>query len=130
MRQVFTSPRLETVESVERLLNEAGIATHMSQGRSYKEGSLRRNFSYREGANRDPDPAVWVLQAEDLVRARELLRQGGLLDSTRPDSYLPLPPNAQPGRQRDGHATALRIRMVLLGLIGLILLLTYLLRHH
>ena len=130
MRQVFTSPRLENVEAVERLLTDAGIATRVTQRRSYKEGSLRRNFSYREGGNPDPDAAVWVLQAEDLVRARELLRQGGLLESTRPDSYLPLPPNAQPGRQRDGRAMAMCIRLVLLGLIGLILLLTYLTRHH
>ena len=130
MRQVFTSPRLENVEAVDRLLNEAGIATRVTQGRSYKEGSLRRNFSYREGGNSDPDPAVWVLQAEDLVRARELLRQGGLLESTRPDSYLPLPPNAQPGRRYDGHAMAMRIRLILLGLIGLILVLTYFARHH
>jgi hypothetical protein len=130
MRQVFTSPRLENVEAVERLLNEAGIATRVTQQRSYKEGSLRRNFSYREGANRDPDPAVWVLRAEELVRAREILRQRGLLDSTRPDSYLPQPPNTQPGRRRDGHATATRIRMVLFGLIGLVLLLMYLTRRH
>jgi hypothetical protein len=129
MRQVFTSPRLENVEAVERLLNEAGIVTRVTQGRSYK-GSMRRNFSYRDGANPDPDPAVWVLRAEDLVHARELLRQGGLLESTRPDSYLPLPPNAQPGRRRDGHAIAMRIRLVLLGLIGLILVLTYATRHH
>lgn len=129
MRQVFTSPRLENVEAVERMLSEAGIATRVTQDRSYK-GNARRHFSYREGGNKDPDPAVWVLRAEDLVRARELLRQGGLLDSTRPDSYLPLPPNAQPGRQRDGRAMALRIRLVLLGLIGLVLLLTYVTRHH
>ncbi len=130
MRQVFTSPRLENVEAVDRMLSQAGIATRVTQRRSYKEGSLRRNFSYREGGNPDPDPAVWVLQAEDLVRARELLRQGGLLDSTRPDSYLPQPPNAQPKRRRSGPAMAMRIRMVLLGLIGLILLLSFLLRRH
>lgn len=130
MRQVFTSPRLENVEAVDRLLNDAGIATRVTQRRSYKEGSLRRNFSYRDGENRDNDPAVWVLQAEDLVRARDLLRQGGLLDSTRPDSYLPLPPNAEPGRRYDGNAMAMRIRLTLLGLIGLILVLTYFARRH
>lgn len=128
MRQVFTSPRLENVEAVERLLNEAGIATRVTQDRSYK-GSARRHFSYREGGNPDPDPAVWVLRAEDLVRARELLRNDGLLESTRPDSYCPQPPNAQRGRRRDGHAIAMRARLVLLVLIGLILFLTYYRRH-
>lgn len=129
MRRVFSSPRLENVEAVERLLTDAGIATRVTQRRSYKEGSLRRNFSYRDGGNPDADAAVWVLQAADLVRARDLLRQGGLLESTRPDSYLPLPPNAQPGRRRDARAMAMRIRLVLLGLIGLVLVLTYFTRR-
>jgi len=124
MRKVFTSPRLENVEAVERLLNDAGIATRVTQDRSYK-GNVRRHFSYREGGNPDPDPAVWVLQAEDLVRARDLLRNDGLLETTRPDSYRLQPPNTQPERNPDRRAVAMRIRLVLLGLIGLILFLTY-----
>ena len=40
MRQVFRSPRLENVEGVKALLEEHGIATYLSGGRSYK-GSRR-----------------------------------------------------------------------------------------
>ena len=47
MRQMFSSARLETVEGVAALLNEHGIETRITQGRSYK-GTRRRTFSYRD----------------------------------------------------------------------------------
>ena len=88
MRQVFTSPRLENVERVAALLQEHGVVTRITNGRTFK-GSLRGNFSYRESANKNPPPAVWVVQSEDQPKARELLRDAGLLDSGRsPTSYL------------------------------------------
>ena len=74
MRQVFTSQRLETVEGVARMLEEAGIAVHVSQPRSYHS---RRSgqFSYSDPTPARQQPAVWVRVAEDQPRARELLRQ-------------------------------------------------------
>lgn len=88
MRQVFTSPRLENVERVAALLQEHGVVTRITNGRTFK-GSLRGNFSYRESANKNPPPAVWVVRSEDQPKARELLREAGLLDSGRsPTSYL------------------------------------------
>lgn len=88
MRQVFTSPRLENVERVAALLQEHGVVTRITNGRTFK-GSLRGNFSYRETANKNPPPAVWVVRSEDQPKARELLREAGLLDSGRsPTSYL------------------------------------------
>ncbi|MDQ3056280.1 MAG: hypothetical protein M3Q96_00775 [Pseudomonadota bacterium] len=89
MRQMFTSPRLENVERVAQLLNEAGIETKISNGRSYK-GSHRGGFSYREDERTAPQPAVWVLISEDQPRARQILRDAGLLETTRApaDSYL------------------------------------------
>ena len=47
MRQVFTSVRLENVENVERLLNDAGITTKITGGRTWK-GRSRREFSYSD----------------------------------------------------------------------------------
>lgn len=91
MRQVFTSPRLANVESVAKLLEEAGIAAKITNGRSYR-GKFDRGMSYRDG-NGENQAAVWVLRSEDQPRAREMLREAGLLDSTRPDrqrdSFLP-----------------------------------------
>src|SRR3546814_11896478 len=90
MRQVFSSPRLENVERVAQLLEEAGVQTRLTHGRSYR-GGLRGNFSYREGADAKPVPAVWVVRSEDQPRARALLRELGLLDSTRGDTGYRLP---------------------------------------
>lgn len=92
MRQVFTSPRLPNVEAVATLLEEAGIATKITNGRSYR-GKFDRGISYRDSGNTDHQAAVWVVHSEDQPRAREMLRAAGLLDSTRPDqqrdSFLP-----------------------------------------
>lgn len=82
MRQVFTSARLENVETVARMLEEEGIEVRITNGRSYK-GAVRRNFSYREGANEGGQPAVWIVKSEDQPRARALLREYGLMDSSR-----------------------------------------------
>ena len=124
MRQIFTSPRLENVEGVARLLNEHGIETWISEGRSYK-GARRREFSFRDGGG-GPQPAVWIVKAEDQTRARELLREAGLIDSTRPvDSYLPEPFQHAAGGKPSANALAFRIKLVLLaaiaGAAGLIL---------
>ena len=85
MRQVFSSPRLENVEAVAKLLADDGIEIRVSNGRSYR-GGIRGNFSYREGSSDKPRAAVWVLRAEQQPRARELLRDAGLLQTGRDPS--------------------------------------------
>jgi len=90
MRQVFSSPRLENVERVAALLKDAGIETRITQARSYK-GGLRGDFSYRDHVRTDPVPAVWVVKSEDQPAAREILRNAGLLDSTRVATGYTLP---------------------------------------
>ncbi|MFS8136565.1 MAG: hypothetical protein ACMG50_00410 [Thermomonas sp.] len=91
MRQVFSSPRLENVEAVAELLRNEGIEVRISDGRSY-QGNRRSNFSYRDGAESGKQPAVWILRADDQPRGRQLLRDAGLLESTRvgESTYLPL----------------------------------------
>ena len=83
MRQVFSSQRIETVEGVAKLLTDAGIAVHISNGRSY-QSKRSGQFSYTEPVKAQLQPAVWVRHAEDQPRARELLRQAGLLETPRP----------------------------------------------
>lgn len=77
MRQVFTSQRIENVEGVARMLEEAGVQVRITNARSFR-GAIRGNFSYREQARRGPQPEVWVLRSEDYPRARQLLREAGL----------------------------------------------------
>ena len=90
MRQVFSSPRMENVERVAKLLRDAGIETRITHGRSYK-GGLRGEFSYRDHVRTEPVPAVWVVLSEDQPAAREILRAAGLLDSTRMETGYSLP---------------------------------------
>ena len=116
MRRIFASPRLENVEGVARLLEEHGIEVRITDGRSYR-GAIRGNFSYRDDAREGPEPAVWIVNAEDQPRARELMRGAGLLDSTRApqDSYLPAgddDADAKPGK-RSG-----RLKLALLAAIA------------
>jgi hypothetical protein len=120
VRQVFSSPRLENVEMLEKLFAEAGIATKISNRSTWKRGT-KRDFSYTERGGEASWPALWVLQADDLGRAREILRECGLLESTRVDSYAPrtLAEPTQAGVP-DPQRSARRARTVLF-LITLIL---------
>jgi hypothetical protein len=88
MRKVFSSLRLENVEAVAQLLGDAGIEVRITDGRSYK-GKMRSRASYSDQSA--VEPAVWVVHSEDHIRARAVLRDNGLLESTRPtDSFQPL----------------------------------------
>jgi hypothetical protein len=82
VRQVFSSARLENVERVAELLRAEGIEVRITDGRSYK-GARRTTVSYRD-TGEAARPAVWIVQSEDATRAREILREAGLIDSTRP----------------------------------------------
>lgn len=123
MRQVFTSPRLENAERVAQLLREAGIEVRLQHGRSYR-GGLRGNFSYRDHARTDPQPVVWVVKSEDQPKARALLREQGLLDSTRSDTGYRLPAfsSEEPlARDDPGRRRAFRLKMGLLLVIVLVI---------
>lgn len=129
MRQVFTSPRIENVEGVAKLLVDAGIEVRVTHGRSYK-GAIRGNFSYRDSERTGPQPAVWIVKSEDQPRARELLRDRGLLDSTRTPSESYLLPTMH---SRDGDAPgdprrkrAFRLKAGLLVVIAVAIALGYL----
>ncbi len=136
MRSVFTSPRLENVEAVAKMLEEAGIEVRVSNDRSYK-GNRRRPFSYRNSVNDNAgdNPQVWVIKAEDQPKARQMLREAGLIESARQgfgeqgfvrtNSYLPVSTTDPVMRQRDRRAMlVMRVRLLLLGIIVLLTILT------
>lgn len=117
MRQIFTSQRLENVEGVAQLLNDAGIDTKITDGRTWK-GNSRREFSYNDKKqSTTSQPAVWVMKADDYKRARELLQQGGLLDASKTTSYLP--DNVQfKDKPLTPQAKVMRVKLGLLALIA------------
>ena len=127
MRQVFSSPRLENVEGIAKFLEEHGIEARITQGRSYKGGwSGRRSYRDTDGG---PMPAVWVVKSEDQPLARQLLREAGLLDSTRQqpsDSYLaPSVHEAAEPRAATPQRRAFRYKLGLLVSIGVAIALAY-----
>lgn len=118
MRQVFTSQRIETVEGVARLLTDAGIEVYISNGRSYhsKRGS---QFSYTQPMPQSQQPALWIRHAEDQPRARELLREAGLLETTRPGAGPSLTFRPPADEEAPRRSWAWRLRLILLALIAL-----------
>lgn len=118
MRQIFSSQRVETVEGVAELLREHGIEVKVTNGRSYKT-RRRGQFSYTELGNANAYPAVWIVRADDQPRAREILRDARLLDTTRRDH-----PTAEFAFRDDvaapsgGRGWAWRIRIGLLVIIA------------
>jgi hypothetical protein len=118
MRQIFTSPRLENVEGVAKLLTEAGIEIKVSEGRSYKKVS-RREFSYvQKKDDTSSQPAVWVIKSDDYKRARELLHGMGLIDTAPIPSYLPEALQFKQAAQANPQQRLMRIKMTLLFVVG------------
>lgn len=128
MRQVFSSPRLENVERVAQLLQDAGIETRITHGRSYK-GTRRGDFSYRDHTREGPMPAVWIVNSEDQVRGREILREAGLIDTTRggSDSFLPASMHRREQERKDDAAArrGFRIKLGLLAVIAIVIVLAF-----
>jgi hypothetical protein len=126
MRQVFSSGRLENVEGVAQLLRDAGIEIKVIGARGYRQVS-RREFSYvgsqREGSEQ---PAVMVINSDDYKRARELLHEAGLLESTAPASYLPESLQVKEPAPASPQQRIFRIKLVLLVVLGAMVLLSLL----
>lgn len=120
MRQIFTSPRIENVRRLEQLLAEHGIETRITGFAAWKR-TKSREYSYSDRTQRQPWPVLWVVQADDYARARQVLRdEGVVIDSTRTtgarSSYLdePAATISPVGRTAHGGRIASRIRLVLI----------------
>ena len=118
MRQVFSSGRLENVEGVAQLLRDAGIEVKVIGERGYRQVS-RREFSY-VGKQREQSeqPSVVVINSDDYKRARELLHEAGLLESTAPASYLPESLQVKATAPASSEQRIFRIKLVLLVVLG------------
>jgi len=128
MRQVFSSQRLENVESVAQMLRDADIEVRITNGRSYK-GGRRGTFSYSESDAGGPKPAVWVVRSDDTVKARQILREAGLLESTRESFAGPsfrLNSEEAPAHAKS-KSRALRIKLVLIA--GIVIIGALAIRH-
>ncbi len=117
MRQIFSSQRVETVEGVAELLRSHDIEVRVTNGRTY-HSRRRGQFSYLDQGKASTHPAVWIVRADDQPRAREILRDARLLDTTRRDH-----PTAEFAFRDEpstgtGRSWAWRIRIALLVVIA------------
>jgi hypothetical protein len=115
MRQIYSSPRNENVDRVVKLLNDNGIGTKISNRKSYG-GETWKRFSY--GARDDSEnwPKVWVLDSNDLVKAREIMREAGLDPGTRRSEELANAVRRGP-QEKLSMSSANKVRLVALGLV-------------
>ena len=123
MRQIYTSPRVENVERVVALLGEAGIATSVTNRRTWAGHDFRRP-SYSARQDSAEWPQVWVVNAEDQPRARALLREAGVEPATRHAEELARSRQvaAAPDRRR---SLAIYLRLALLAAIVILVLLRW-----
>ena len=116
MREIYRSLRVEQAEGAATLLSEAGIEVSIQNGRSYK-GGRRRSFSYRDSIDSPKATVLYVTHNSDLPKARQLLREAGLMEPGQRESFLP--PELQSTQDTPGKKSVdvRRIRTVLLLLI-------------
>jgi hypothetical protein len=104
------------------MLRADGIEVRITNDRSYR-GQRRSHFSYRVDEEAPaPKPAVWIINADEQPRARQLLREAGLLDSSRDgaSSYLPLSALDDPASSAQEKKAKRKVR-IRLGLLVVIL---------
>ena len=117
MRQIFSSQRVETVEGVAALLRSHDIEVRVTDGRTYHT-KRRGQFSYLDQSKNIRHPTVWVVRADDQPRAREILRDARLLDTTRRDHPTAEFAFRETEAPSTGRGWAWRIRIALLVVIA------------
>ena len=112
MRQIYTSPRPENIDSVVALMAEHGIqATVSNRSNDHRRGWQRHSYSPRR-QDRSQWPQVWITHADDYSQARKLLMGLGIEPVIRHGEELAATRNASPLERRARIAT--RVRRVLL----------------
>ena len=121
MRQIYTSLRQENIDRVIALMTEHGIETSVTNRSNYKGGDWKR-FSYTNRPDASSWPQVWVVNANDQTRARELLREAGIEPPVRYAEELAASREPLTGQAKH-RAVASRSRLVTLCLVGVAVML-------
>jgi len=112
MRQIYTSPRQENIDTVVALMAEHGIEASVANRSNYNRQSWQR-FSYsQQREDRSSWAQVWITHADDYSRARKLLVELGIEPVIRHGEELAAARNPSPLDRRTRLAT--RIRRILL----------------
>lgn len=115
MRQIYTSPRQQNIDSVVALMAENGIETTVTNRSNYNRASWQR-FSYSQrndsGDSRDSWPQVWITSPDDFTRARAVLREIGIEPVIRHADELAAARSLSPITKR--RYTVARVRRIVL----------------
>jgi len=112
MRQIYTSPRQENIDTVVALMAEHGIEATVANRSNYNRQTWQR-FSYSQPQQeRGGWPQVWITHADDYTKARGLLRDIGIEPVIRHSEELAAERSPSPVNQR--QQVAGRVRRILL----------------
>jgi broad specificity phosphatase PhoE len=121
MRQIYTSPRQENIDTVVALMAEHGIEASVANRSNYNRPTWQR-FSYSQRQDdRSSWAQVWVTRADDYTRARALLREIGIEPVIRYGEELAAARTPSPADRRAYTAARVR-RIVLLAVLGVVAL--------
>lgn len=112
MRQIYTSPRQQNIDSVVALMAEHGIQATVSNRSNYDRPTWQRHSYAQRRQDRSQWPQVWITHADDYSKARKLLIDLGIDPVIRHGEELAAARNPSPIDRRTRIAT--RIRRVLL----------------
>jgi hypothetical protein len=120
MRQIYTSPRPENIDRIVALLTDHQIQTTVTNRSSYNRPTYQR-FSYSQGQDhREGWPQVWIQSADDLPKARSLLKDIGIEPTVRFQEELQM--HRQPDRRPHAQRTAARVRLMVLAIVAGVML--------
>jgi broad specificity phosphatase PhoE len=118
MRQIYTSPRNESIDRVVALMAEHGIEATVSNRSNYNRPTWQR-FSYSQrNDDRSSWAQVWITNADDYTKARALLRDIGIEPVIRHGEELAAARNPTPEMRREHTVTRVRRIVLLLVLAG------------
>jgi hypothetical protein len=118
MRQIYTSPRNESVDRVVALMAEHGIEATVANRSNYNRPTWQR-FSYSQrNDDRSSWAQVWITSADDYTKARTLLRDIGIEPVIRHGEELAAARNPTPETRREHTVTRVRRIVLLLVLAG------------
>jgi hypothetical protein len=124
LRVVYSSPRIDNVDRVAEMLGAEGIETRIQNRDKLNRGRFQR-FSYKDTSSASEWPMLQVVSAEDMPKARELLRAAGLMGSTRPGAAEPSMPRWQaPNEGPDPTAMRMR-RVAMVGVLAALIALAW-----
>lgn len=119
MRQIYTSPRPENIDTVVALMAEHGIEATVANRSNYNRPTWKR-FSYsQQRDDRSSWAQVWITRPDDYTQARALLRDIGIEPVIRYGEELAIARNPTPAVRR-AHTVARVRRIILLAIMAVV----------